>query len=463
LHVLSVSVPHVNGYTIRSKYLVDAQRRAGYDPIVVTSARSRPHEPPRLDAVVDGTPYLRVGPPRDASGWSPAGILDAGWSRWTAFRRFKALQAVSRTPAWSPRQVLKDYRWAARDDLLRRQFERGLDGVVERLRPDVIHAHSPYRCGVPALGVARRHGIPLVYEVRGVWEESRAGKEGDWVRESREYQWRREAESVVMTRADAVVCISEQLRREIVARGVPAARVVVVPNAADPSVFHPPSALTVEAHDEIAEVRRRLRGLTLGYAGSLRKIQGVDELVRGAAELVRRGRDVSLLVVGGGDCLEELKTLARRLGIGERAVFTGLIPHDRVPFHYALMDVFVISRPRLPVNNLVTPLKPLEAMAMERPSVMSDLPALRELGIEGETGFFYTPGDVSGLADACARLLDDAALRRRLGERARGWVLENRTWPAVLRTLYAAYERLAGQPAATAAADRASPSTPGRK
>jgi glycosyltransferase involved in cell wall biosynthesis len=265
-----------------------------------------------------------------------------------------------------------------------------------------------------------------------------------------------------MAHADAVVCICEQLRGEIIARGVPEARVVVVPNAADPSVFRSPSALAAEAHDEIGEVRRRLRGLTLGYAGSLRKIQGVDELVRGAAELVRRERDISLLVVGGGDGLEELKALAQRLGIGDRAVFTGWIPHDRVPFHYALMDVFVISRPRLPVNELVTPLKPLEAMAMERPSVMSDLPALRELGIEGETGFFYPPGDVSGLADACARLLDDAPLRRRVGERAREWVLKNRTWPAVLRKLYPAYARLAGRPAAPAATDRASWWTPGR-
>jgi glycosyltransferase involved in cell wall biosynthesis len=340
--------------------------------------------------------------------------------------------------------LVGDHAAAVAGALWRRRFERALDRIVLRTQPDLVHAHSPYECGLPALRIARRYRLPLVYEVRGIWEESRVAQEGEAWRDTRIYRWQREAESAVMIQANAVVCISTQLRQEILARGVPDSRVVVVPNAVDPSVFRPLSAATADVPEEIRDVRRRLKGLTLGYVGNLRTLEGVDELVRGAAELVRRGREVSLLVVGSGDGGEGLKVLARDLGIGDRAVFTGQVPHHQIALYYDLIDVFVVSRPALRVTNLVTPLKPLEAMAMARPLVVSDLPALRELVIEDDTGLFYPPGDVAKLADVCARLLDDAALRRRLGEKARNWVLENRTWPIVLRGLYPVYKSLLG-------------------
>jgi len=296
---------------------------------------------------------------------------------------------------------------------------------------------------VPALRVAWRLGIPLVYEVRGVWEESGVAA-GRFKRGGPRYQYWRRRDTEVMRQADAVVCICEQLRLEVIRRGVAPQRVFVVPNAVDTSVFHPPSPSEVDAQAAasagVQDVRRRLRFPTLGYVGSIRRLEGVEELVRGAAEVVRRGYEVSLLVVGRGPGLDGLRRLAQEEGIGDRTVFTGSVPHEQVSLYYSLLDVFVISRPALRVTKLVTPLKPLEAMAMGKALITSDLPALREIVKDGETGLLYRPGDVGDLAEKCIRLLDDRAFQLRLAEAGRRWVEKERTWSVSLRGLRPAYQ-----------------------
>jgi glycosyltransferase involved in cell wall biosynthesis len=509
LHVLAISVPHLNGYTMRSKYLVDAQRTAGrHEPAVVTSP-FYPREPAAIgDADIAGTRYFRVPHPVDAPGAGAAawtnrlafhgrrGIaaarraVRAAWRRarawalppsrakawrktWLKVRRntMRSLRELTPAPLRRAARAMRS-RWsreappepaprgngplswpgqAARwlvervassayrvdEALLLRRFERGIVAAARAVRAEVIHAHSPYRCALAAAGAARRLGLPMVYEVRGLWEESGVAtgrfEEGD----SRYRAWRRREEEA-MRRADALVCICEQLRQELIGRGVPAERIVVCPNAVDPEVFRPVPDAAPRPPD-VRAAAAALRGLRLGYIGSLRKLEGVDDLVRGAAELVRRGCEVSLLVVGSGPDLAGLRRLADRLGIGDRSVFTGRVPHDHTPYYYDLIDAFVISRPDVRVARLVTPLKPLEAMAMGRALVMSDLPALRELAPEGDAALYYRAGDPGALADVCERLAMDPGLRRRLGEGARCWVCERRTWRAAIAELPRAY------------------------
>jgi glycosyltransferase involved in cell wall biosynthesis len=246
-----------------------------------------------------------------------------------------------------------------------------------------------------------------------------------------------------MRNADAVVCICEEMKKAIVGRGVSSARLFVVPNAVDDAVFRPTDGPAgrdqAELPWEVQEVRALLRNGTVGYVGSLRKLEGVAELVRAAGEMAARGHDVSLLIVGDGPDLDELKELARTEGIAERAVFTGRVPHDLVALYYDLIDVFVISRPPSRVARLVTPLKPLEAMAMGKAVVVSDLPALREIVQDGETGLVYHPGQVGDLADKCLRLLQDRMLRRRLTTMGSLWARRERTWARVLEGLAPAY------------------------
>jgi glycosyltransferase involved in cell wall biosynthesis len=324
--------------------------------------------------------------------------------------------------------------------LLLAYFTRELIALAGRLQPDLIHAHTPYYCGLPAWRASRRLGVPLVYEVRGVWEET-AVSSGRFQREDRAYRRWRRLEDAVLRQADAVVCICEQLRQEVVSRGVDPQRVFVVPNAVDPVRFRPPSEAPGSPPPEsVRRVAERLPGQTLGYIGSLRALEGVAYLVQAAALLVRQGHDVSLLVVGGGNNLDQLQKLAGELGLADRAVFTGAVPHEEVGFYYHLIDVFVVSRPPLRVTELVTPLKPLEAMAMGKALVVSDLPALRELAGSEETARFFKAGDAADLAQQCRLLLENRDLRQRMAHAARQWVEQHRNWSAVVRRLYPAYE-----------------------
>lgn len=333
--------------------------------------------------------------------------------------------------------------------LLERRFEKRLDKIVRARRPEVLHAHSPHWCGRVTARVAQRWKIPFVYEVRGCWEES-AVAEGRWTRSDSAYWKYRNRETEVMQTADAVICICEQLQQEVIRRGVPPSRVFLSPNAVAPcfldddenhgDVQSPP--LEHGSAAPVAKIRSRLSAVTLGYIGSIRKLEGVDELVRGTAELVGRGYDVSLLVVGGGARLAELKELAADLGIEDRCVFTGRVPHEQIRQYYRLIDIFVVSRPATRVAEIVTPLKPLEAMAMQKTLVVSRLAALCELVRHGETGMTYEPNNISALADTLAVLVRDRALRERLAKNGRRWVQEHRTWGSSLQGSYAAYEKV---------------------
>jgi glycosyltransferase involved in cell wall biosynthesis len=245
-----------------------------------------------------------------------------------------------------------------------------------------------------------------------------------------------------MQNADAVTCICQELRKEIISRSVDPDRVFVACNAVDSTLFARQSQSPDQSHavpESVREVSQRLGSITIGYIGSIRPLEGVDGLVRGAAEVIQRGYDVTLMIVGGGKDVELLLQLAEDLGIGDRAVFTGQVPHDEVQAYYELIDIFVISRPASRVAKLVTPLKPLEAMAMEKALIVSDLPALRELVDDGRTGLIYRAENASDLADKCCRLIEDHELREKLANTAREWVCRERSWQQTLTPQLEAY------------------------
>ena len=320
-----------------------------------------------------------------------------------------------------------------------RRFRRDLLRIVEQERPDIIHAHSPYRCGRPAVEVGRRTGIPVVYEIRGLWEDSGVAQ-GNFVHDSAKYRFWRRNETYVMQHADAIICICEALRREVIERGVPPERTFVAPNAVDSDQFQPARLDRPENLPHgVRRVAAQLRGVTVGYVGSIRKLEGVDETVRGVAELIRQGVDASLLIVGDGPGLNELRELADQYALGDRAIFTGRVPHDVVRHYYALIDVFVVSRPALRVTNMVTPLKPLEAMAMGKAILVSDLPALREIVRNEKTGLTYEPGNLDDFTRQCRRYIEDAALRQEIADMARRWVRRERTWEVAQRPTVDAY------------------------
>ncbi len=310
-----------------------------------------------------------------------------------------------------------------------------LEPLIRELRPAILQAHSGYRGyenALVALALGEHFGIPVVYEVRGfleaTWSFDAGTAEVDGL-VSEQSERRSATEVRCMLAADAVVTIAETMRDEIVGRGIAASRVYVIPNGVDVEAFSPsPPDPALRQRYGLTTDRP-----TIGYISTLdHPREGVEVMIGATAALRRKGRLVSCLVVGDGRRRKALEELADREGVRDLVVFTGQVPHREIAAHYALLDVFVVPRRGDRAARFVTPLKPFEAMAMERPLIVSELPALLELIADPlePRGLAFPVDDSDGLATAIERLLDDPALARRLGEAGRTWVAAERTWIA---------------------------------
>ncbi|MBI1379312.1 MAG: glycosyltransferase [Frankiales bacterium] len=400
LHLVTNSLPYANaGYTTRTHQILLAQRGIGLDPHALTRlgfpvAQGALAAAP-LD-VVDGVPYHRSLPARPL-----------------------------------PRRATA--RLAAEID--------AAAGIVERLRPEVLHAASNHWNGRVALALRERLGLPVVYEVRGFLEESwlsRRDGDQDEGSSTDRYRLERELETWVMREADLVTTLGEVMRAEIVARGVDPDRVLVAPNAVDERFL--------TASPDARPLRRRLGiaddEVTVGVVSTLYRHEGVVTLVDAVARLLPDHPRVRLLVVGDGPERDAIRHRVQEAGIEDRTLLTGRVPFAEVHEYYAAVDVFCVPRIRARVSDLVTPLKPVEAMATGRAVVASDVGGLREVVSDGVTGVLVEPDDAVALAGAIAPLLYDLDLRGRLGDAARSWVAEHRTWSQVASRYRDAYAHL---------------------
>lgn len=374
LHILDHSLPLHSGYTFRTAAILREQRVLGWETFHLTTPKQGKSAVPEEEA--DGLRFYRTRAPDDA------GLV--AQMRLTAAR---------------------------------------LDQLVTELQPDLIHAHSPVLNALPSLWVGRRRRVPVVYEMRASWEDA-AVDHGTTTEGSVRYRLSRALESFALHRADQITTICEGLRGDIIARGVPAGKITVIPNAVDAEAFRfgaePDAALRTELG---------LDGKTvLGFAGSFYGYEGLDLLVSALARLAARYPDIRLLLVGGGVQEDALRRQAAAEGVADRVIFTGRVAHGRVQKYYELIDV--LAYPRLPIRltELVTPLKPLEAMAQGRMFVASDVGGHRELISHGETGFLFEAGSVDALADSIAHLLDHRELWPAVRQRARTFVERERTW-----------------------------------
>ncbi len=382
LHVLDHSAPLHSGYAFRTLAILREQRALGWETVHLTT-------------------------PRQGDTSAPTESVDG----WTFHRTPFAPGVWSKLPA-AGRYV---------DEM--RATARRLEELVRTTRPDVLHAHSPVLNALPALWVARKFGLPVVYEMRASWEDA-AVDHGSTREGSLRYRLSRALETYALKRADAITTICEGLRADIAARGIDAGAVTVIPNAVDVRAFE---------FDAPADPQLRcnlgLDGATVvGFAGSFYGYEGLDLLLDAAAQLAPQRPQLRVLLVGGGPQEANLKSQAQRLGIADRVRFTGRVPHAEVQRYYNLIDVLAYPRRSIRLTEIVTPLKPLEAMAQGRIFVASDVGGHRELVRDGETGFLFPAGD----AQALARTIDDVLARRgdwdRVKRQARRFVESERTW-----------------------------------
>ncbi len=396
LHLLTNSLPHTaSGYAQRSHSIMVAQQEAGWSVLAVTRL-GYPVQVGKLLAratdVVDGIEYRRLLPPRLAM------TMDAR---------------------------------------LQQQAEELLKVALE-FRPSVLHTTTHFVNGLVVRAVAEALGIPWVYEVRGQLADTWAATRGPQSRGSEKYRQFQEREADVMRTADLVVTLGHAMKANIVAAGVPAARIMIAPNAVGGAFLRTPL--------DTAAARRAVGlaedGLYIGTVSSLVGYEGLEDLVQAFALLAPEFPQLRLLIVGDGVAAPALHELVRTLGLADRTIFTGRVPRELTPLYHQALDVFVVPRKDLDVTRAVTPLKPVEAMASARPVVASHLPALQEIVDDGVTGFLSRPGDVPHIGTKLERLLRSEELRTRMGQAGRRDVLDNRTWIANAEALAVAYEEL---------------------
>ena len=381
LHVFDHSLPLHSGYTFRSANILREQRKLGWETFHLTSPKQVNCTAAEEDA--DGLHFYRTP--------QPGGIL-------------------GRLPMVN--------QWA-----LMGATEHRLLGLARELKPDLLHAHSPVLNAWPAIHAGEQLGIPVVYEIRAFWEDA-AVDHGTQSEGGLRYRITKTMETRAVRRADQVVTICRGLRDDLIARGIPGAKIGTVPNAVDIEHF----SLST-GPDPALKARLGLAGCrVIGFLGSFYAYEGLDLLIAALPRILEKAPDVRLLLVGGGPQEANLKAQAQSLGLADKVVFVGRVPHGEVSRYYDLVDLLAYPRHPMRLTELVTPLKPLEAMAQGHLLIASDVGGHRELIEDGVTGVLFRAGDQSELARKALEALDlpdhGMSIRangRRFVERERNW------------------------------------------
>ncbi|SEP36116.1 TIGR04063 family PEP-CTERM/XrtA system glycosyltransferase [Nitrosovibrio sp. Nv6] len=398
LHILDHSIPLHSGYTFRTLSILKEQRALGWETFHLTGSKQE-----------------------------NCSVLEEDVEGWHFYRTPAAAGPMAQLPVLNQAAVIES-------------LTRRLSDVVKIVRPDILHAHSPVLNAIPALRVGRSSGIPVVYEVRAFWEDAAVdhGTGREW---GMRYRLTRSLESYALKRVDAITTICEGLRGDILGRGIAPEKVTVIPNAVNIENFSVGDKRDQQLAEELG-----LEGKPLvGFIGSFYAYEGLSVLLQALPEMLSGNPDIRVLLVGGGPQEKELKAITTQLGLEDKVIFTGRVPHAQVQRYYNLIDILVYPRLRMRLTDLVTPLKPLEAMAQGRLVMASDVGGHLELIQDGETGILFRAGDPHALALKVLSVLSSPHLWAGLRVAARRFVETQRNWPASVASYRNVYAPLASK------------------
>ena len=395
LHVLDHSIPLHSGYTFRTAALLREQRALGWETFHVTSPKQGVRSV--AEETVDGLSFFRT---------PPAQGMGVNWPVMGEWQLMRALEAR-------------------------------IEEVANQIKPDIIHAHSPVLNAMPALSVGCKLEIPVVYEIRAFWEDA-AVDHGTTREGSLRYRLTRALETSAIRRANHVFTICEGLRADIVARGISASHVTVIPNAVDVETFQ-----LAQPADPALQEKWGLKGRTvIGFIGSFYAYEGLDLLVAALPDVIKAHPNACLLLVGGGPQEAALKAQVQSLGLTQHVIFTGRVPHAEVNRYYDLIDMLAYPRHSMRLTELVTPLKPLEAMAQGHLFVASDVGGHKELIEHGKNGWLFKADDRAALSQAIVDMLAHPERWPLMKANGREFVESVRNWRNSVANYQAPYESI---------------------
>lgn len=312
-----------------------------------------------------------------------------------------------------------------------------IEEVILEEKPDVMHAHSPMLNGLAGLLVRKRTGIPLVYEVRAFWEDA-AVDTGKTKEGSLRYKLIKNLEQFVFKRANKVACICEGLKNAIIRRGVSQDKLIVSPNAVDFRKFKH----IEEMDDELIQELKLDNKKVLGFLGSFFKYEGLEFAIKAMPEILKSIPNAHLLLVGGGNQDENLRDLTKKLNLEQHITFTGRVPYNEITRYYSIVDLLVFPREDIRLTQLVTPLKPLESMALGKPIIASDVGGHREMIENDVTGMLFKSEDIMSLAHAAVTLLDSPEKMKNCIENGHNYVENIRNWKNTATCYLPVYEEV---------------------
>jgi len=382
LHILDHSIPLHSGYTFRTRAILEQQRALGWQTFHVTSAKHSVAK--QAIEEVDGLRFYRTT--------QSTGIM-------------------ARLPVIN--------QWAIVSTLSER-----LGDIIADIQPDILHAHSPVLNGLAALKAGKKYNIPVVYECRAFWEDA-AVDHGTTTEGSLRYRLTKVLETYVFKKAQAVTCICDGLKQDIISRGVNKEKITIIPNAVNIEKFTFGQSADPKLKQELG-----LQGKTvLGFIGSFYAYEGIPLILEALPEILKQHADVCVLLVGGGPQEHIIKEKVKQLQLESQVVFTGRVSHDVVQDYYNQVDIFLYPRLSMRLTDLVTPLKPLEAMAQGRLVIASDVGGHKELITHQKNGMLFKANDPRSLASSVLNLLGRPEDWDNIREAGKDYVEQERNWP----------------------------------
>jgi glycosyltransferase involved in cell wall biosynthesis len=396
LHVFYSTIPSSTGGDIRSRDIVETQVAAGIDLL----AASSPFQPP----VNERAEIEQIG----------------GVTYYRCFREEDGL-VVSEYDQGLGTKIKKTLRL--------RNFALFLSGLIDRERPDIVHAHSTFFCAFASYLAARKANVPLVYEVRSLWEE-RSRMFSPSLKTKLITAAIKFCETCAMRLSSHIVVISEGLRVEVRERGVPAHKISVIGNATNLMRIKQEHA-TLSMKDPTEWV--------FGYVGNLSDIEGLDDFIVAAAGLRAANWTNRIEFHGDGPAMVSLRKMAQ--GIAGVEFFGRFQPEDASKI-YGRLDCIVNPRKKSALTDKVTPLKPLEAMAYRKPVIVSSVAGMLELVEDGRTGYVFEAGSTEDLVRVLQYTTANPAKLAKVADQAYDFVLTKRSWQSNAMKYKRLYEQL---------------------
>jgi len=395
LHVLEYSRPNISGYSLRSDAIIRHQRKLGVNTQHLTSQRYQDFK--KMEEDVDGVVYQRTS---------------------------KSTSLLSKIPVVNYFHHIN-------------HLAKRIEKAVIANKPDLIQTHSPMFNALAAIKVGKKYNIPVTYEVRALWEDA-AVDTGKTKEGSFKYKTIKAIEQKAFEGADAVSCICQGLKDDLIKRGIPESKLYVTPNAVDISNFQPSYKRNAELENSLNLSNKKV----VAFIGTFFKYEGLAYAIEAIKKISQQRDDVHLLLVGAGNELTNLKQQVAELDLNAYVTFVGRVPFEQVSDYYSLADVMVFPRESIRLTELVTPLKPLESMAQFKPVIASDIGGHRELIEHNKTGFLFPADNAEALADTILNVVDDKELLSKVSTNGLSFVTEERNWLNTAKQYVPVYERL---------------------